>query len=143
MLTKSIKKAVRFSIVAGLFYITLATLTKAEVSFSEANRANTPPPGEPSFFPVSNCRRIEEGDILKVGSHLLARQVREKLRSSLSDYSDYPDLISLDDCGDFFVVSSVLGLTTVGERIRMIFPKTDSSISGEIDEASVLIFYSR
>lgn len=143
MHTSLIRNVGRISLFSSLIYITLATMIKSDISFSEANRVNTPPASEPSFFPVSTCRRIKQGDILKVGYHLLERQVRKKFGSSLSDYSDYPDLISLDDCGDFFVVSSVLGRSTLGERIRMIFPKTDSSLTGEIDESSVLLFYSR
>lgn len=122
----------------------LATLVVAEISFGkEENQINTPQIGEPTYHPISTCRRIEDADILKVGSQLLSKQVREKLGYSLSDYSDFPNLISLDDCGDFFLVSSVLGHSTVGERIRMISPKTGSPFAGGIDEEKVLLFYSR
>lgn len=138
------KNSLRSSFVCCLIYMTYATQLTAEISFGgEENRASTPLAHEPSYFPVSTCRRVEDEGVLKIGSQLFSEQVRKKLGSPMSAYSDFPNLISLDDCGDFFLLTSVLGRSTMGERIRITLPRAGSLFSGSIDEENILLFYSR
>jgi hypothetical protein len=127
-----------------LISLVTATDSSAEISIDGTLTRNFPIEEEPKYYPISTCYRVEDEEILRNSSLLLSQQVKNRIGRSLSEYSDFPDLVSIDDCGDFFVVSSVLGDSTVGQIWRMIFPKSesDSLKIGTIDQRKVLLFLS-
>lgn len=96
---------------------------------------------EPTYYRKITCRRIDDREILAVSADVLAQQVEYELNAKLSDYSDFPKLASLDDCGEFFVITSVLGSSTMGIRLQMVFPKSESFFNGVIDKDRVLLFH--
>lgn len=102
-----------------------AATASAEVSLRGTVTKDYQQTGEPTFSPVTTCLRIEDEKIMNKGALLLTQKVDTTLNTSLSDFSDFPDLVSVDDCGDFYIFTSVLGNFTSGHRLRMIVPKQE------------------
>jgi hypothetical protein len=98
----------------------------AEITLEGAPRENIDKaPREPVFQRVEKCNPIAFDDKEGKYAQLLSKEIRKISGLYLRDYSDFPSLVSIDDCGAFVVISSVLGQGTFGSTWKLVLGRQE------------------
>lgn len=136
------KRARIFICAAVLSSLVAATDSGADITLEGTDIGTEPLKSEPTYFPVSECRRVGDEEILRIGSQLLSQQVEKHTGFPLSAYTSFPDLVSFEDCGDIIVISSAMGSFGLGEVWRMVFPKSEFEALrlGRIGQRKFILF---
>jgi hypothetical protein len=121
-------------------------LVFARSAYAESHEQQTVPrmpayqaqPGLPNPRPIENCIRMLELESNASFEQKFDGFLEKIVGINLLDWAMYPDLLIVEDCKSFFIVSTVNGQRTSGSVLRFIFPRGsnnyDSFSKGEFGE---------